>query len=140
MKTDTIVWNGQRDLLDFSDHFLSRLNTILMNKSRQSDRVKSSFHCAAIVWKNRRILAVGNNRRKSHPLQQQYQQNKEKIFLHAEADSIIKTMNRYGQEILSECSIFVMRTTRTGEIAESKPCSGCLKFINAMDIQSIFWS
>jgi deoxycytidylate deaminase len=61
-------------------------------------------------------------------------------FLHAEVDAIIKAINQWGQD-LSGTQLFVLRvTSKGGNVANSKPCAGCQKYIEASGISEIFWT
>ena len=116
-----------------------RLDRILIEASTRSDLVKSSRHASAIIYKGQ-ILSIGNNKRKSHPLMLRFNKDSPKIFLHAEIDAIIKTVNNHGIEILKDCTLYVLRTTKSGRIASSEPCVICKEIIKAFNIQQVFWS
>lgn len=105
-----------------------------------SGLVKSSRHAAAIVYK-KRILAIGHNSKiKTHPIEFKFQRHPGADFLHAEKDAIIRAMNRFGDEILRECSLYVLRVLKNGEIAGSKPCESCQEFIKAVKIKNVYWT
>jgi len=117
-----------------------RLNRILIEAAGKSDLVQSSRHAAAILLKGQ-ILAIGNNRRKSHPIMAKYdKENTKRIFLHAEVDAIIKTINLHGIEILSDVTLYVIRVTKGGNLGNSAPCIICQRVIKAMGIPQVFWS
>jgi tRNA(Arg) A34 adenosine deaminase TadA len=116
----------------------NRLTRILVDATEHSDMVKSSKHAAAILYKGQ-ILAIGNNKRKTHPLMSKFV-NGPKIFLHAEVDAIIRTVNNHGIEILSDCTLYVLRTTKSGRIAGSEPCNICKRIISSFNIPQTFWS
>lgn len=116
-----------------------RVYGVLIEKSRTAEVVKSSFHAAAIVYRNQ-IMLVGINRRKTHPIMAKYQKNKKKVYLHAEVDALVRFINMYGVELLPECSLYVLRTTKTGRVAESKPCDGCMNMIRALNVGKVFWT
>ena len=115
------------------------IHSLLERESRKSDGIKSSFHAACLVYK-KRIVGVGINKRKSHPMMTRHSPRRGQIYLHAEVDAIIKVINNFGVEILSECSLYVLRTTKTGIIASSKPCEGCQGHINHFGIKEVFWT
>lgn len=129
-----IVWATQSH-----DRIGDRVYDVLVRESRRADVVKSSYHAAAIVYRNQ-ILSVGLNRRKTHPVMAKYQKNEKRIFLHAEVDALIRFVNRYGMELLPDCSLYVLRTTKTGRVADSKPCSGCMSMIQAFRVGNVYWT
>lgn len=96
-------------------------------------------HAACIVYK-KQILSVGRNQLKTHPMMLKYQTDETKIYLHAEIDAIIKTINQYGTSILSRCDLYVLRITGGGNVGLSKPCRGCQKAIDAFKIKGVYWS
>ena len=96
-------------------------------------------HAAAIVYR-KQILSIGKNQLKTHPMMLRYQTDETKIYLHAEIDAIIKTINMYGTDILKRCDIYVMRLTGGGNVGMSKPCRGCQKAIDAFKIRGVFWT
>ena len=107
---------------------------------QHSDLVKSSRHAAAVVYK-KRILSIGHNSRiKTHPIEMKFQTRPGAIYLHAEKDAIIRAMNRFGDEILKECSLYVLRVFKNGEIGNSRPCESCQDFIKAVKIKHVYWT
>jgi len=118
-----------------------RLRSRLVWTARlKAECIGSSQHAAVVVYKKKKIIAVGWNKRKSHPLCVEYQPNPQRIYLHAEMDAIIKTINRHGPDMLPDCKLVVLRLTKGGRIAESKPCEGCMSLINAMNVGEVEWT
>lgn len=99
----------------------------------------TSRHSACVVYKGK-VLSWGVNKKKTHPLCVEYQPNPERCYLHAEMDAIIKTMNKHGQDILQECTLYVLRIGNSGIVRHSKPCEGCMNMINATQIKEVIWS
>ena len=116
-----------------------RVYEYLVEHSHNADLVKSSRHAAAIVYRSQ-IVSAGVNKRKSHPIMQRYQQNEERIYLHAEADALIRFMGMYGADLLPDCSLYVLRTTKSGRVASSKPCTGCMAMIEALNVGQVYWT
>jgi len=96
-----------------------------------------SRHCAAI-FKGNSVTAYGVNRDKTHPLCYYYGKNPEAIYLHAELDAIVKTLNRHGPSRLMGATIAVCRTTKDGKFANSKPCKGCQRAIDAFGLKVVY--
>ena len=110
--------------------------------ARRSVLIRHSKHAAAITYNNK-VLAVGESKYKTHPFQKKIQEqvgNKERIYLHAEVDAIIKVINKHGTDILKECELHVIRITKGGSVGCSKPCTGCQRAIDAFNIRRVVHS
>lgn len=115
----------------------SNIWSILEAHADHADMVRSSKHAAAIVYKGT-ILSIGRNQYKTHPIMKLYGRNDKAIYLHAEIDAIVRCINKYGSEILTKCSIYVLRSDKLGRISNSCPCEGCSRAINAFGIKKVF--
>jgi deoxycytidylate deaminase len=111
----------------------------LFDKIQDCEMVGCSKHAAAITYKGK-VLSIGKCQMKTHPIMLDYQSDEHKIYLHAEIDAIVKTINNHGSDILKHCDIYVMRLTRGGNIGNSKPCKGCQKAIDAFGFKNVFWT
>jgi len=106
----------------------------------RSARIKSSRHAAAVTRRGV-IISTGWNKLKSHPMQAKFASvagKPEAIFLHAETDAIIKTINKHGPEILTGCEMYIIRVTKNGRLAKSKPCISCLGLLNHFQINHVY--
>jgi tRNA(Arg) A34 adenosine deaminase TadA len=112
---------------------------LLAKKAVHAHMVRSSRHAAAIVYKGQ-VLGHGLNSLKTHPIMRKYGRNADAIYLHAELDAIVRTINTYGSDILSKSTLYVGRINKKGELAYSEPCSGCKKAIKAFDIKKVYHS
>lgn len=92
---------------------------------------------AAIVHKGK-IVAVGKNQTKTHPVAALYGKHEEAIYLHAEVDAINKAKKRLGS--LSKTELYVMRMKQDGTIGLSLPCEGCSRCIVAHNIPKVTYS
>lgn len=126
-----VTWSNQ--------HVNQKIFNMLIERSGDADIVKSSRHAAAVVYRGQ-VLSTGVNQRKTHPIMAKLQKNPERVFLHAEVDAIIRTINLHGVDILQDCAIYVLRTTKSGKVAGSQPCQGCQQFIDSVGIQHVYWS
>ena len=99
--------------------------------------VRRSKHSAAVVYKGK-IVSVGFNQLKTHPMMEKFNRNEKAIYLHAEIDAIIRAINLFGPDFLSKCDLYVLRLTREGTVANSKPCSGCQKAIDAFGFRKVY--
>lgn len=116
----------------------SKIFNLLKEEALKSDFIKHR-HAACLIYKGK-IISIGINRRKSHPLQKKFQTRPSRIYLHAEIDAIIKAINKHGTSILKDCELNVLRLTKAGKVGNSKPCLGCTKAIKAFGITKVNWT
>ena len=89
---------------------------------------------AAVVYRNR-IVSVGINSMKSHPLQAKYSKNEHAIFLHAEVAAIKNALREMDVDDLSKCELYIARVKKEKPFTKkfvwglSKPCAGCERAI-----------
>lgn len=93
--------------------------------------------CAAVVYRGR-IVAIGVNQDKTHPLARQYAKNEHADTLHAEVDAINRAAKKLNERQRRKSTVFVVRikcigNTQDGNSPEgyglAKPCSGCMGMI-----------
>lgn len=94
---------------------------------------------AAIVFRNK-VISIGANEYKTHPLMAQYTRNPDNNYLHAEVSAIAKALNILELEDFKRATLYVMRVNKAGEWALSKPCEGCSKAITAFQIGRVIYS
>lgn len=95
---------------------------------------------AAIIVKRNRLLGIGWNSRKTHPLQYAFSKSHLKISLHAEIDAIIDALRTHEEKDLNGASIFVARVLRNGSRAIAKPCPICQRALKAYGIRGIYYT
>ena len=89
---------------------------------------------AAVVYRNR-IISVGMNSMKSHPMAAKYGKNEHAIFLHAEVAAIKNALREMEVDDLSKCDIYITRVKKEKPFSKkfvwglSKPCPGCERAI-----------
>ena len=86
--------------------------------------------CALVVKKNR-VLSVGYNNPKTHPLAKTKMKQ-----LHAEMDAIIGCT----EEQLDGAELIVVRARRDNKIGMAKPCKACHDFIKLMGIKRVYYT
>ena len=100
---------------------------------------------AAIVYRNR-IVSVGMNSMKSHPLAAKYRKNPHAIFLHAEVAAIKNALREIEVDDLTKCDIYITRVKRPNQFTKkyvfglSKPCSGCQRAIAEFGIRRTIYT
>lgn len=92
---------------------------------------------AAIVKKGK-IVAIGKNQTKTHPVAALYGKHEKAIYLHAEVDAINKAKKHLGS--LSGTELYVMRMKQDGTIGLSLPCEGCSRCIVDNSIPKVNYS
>ena len=90
-----------------------------------------TYHLAAILRRNGRVVKVGENTDKTHPLfKRQYPDGTWASHMHAEMN--VLRFAEAGDEIE------VMRFTKCGHIRTmAKPCSRCMSYMNAIGIKRV---
>ena len=110
-----------------------------------AEPVRRSRLAAMLVYKND-VIAVGYNKKKTHPLAQRFQKHEEAIYLHAEIDCIKNALRIVEPEILQKCTMYVLRMKRpdrnpkTFVRAMSKPCCGCHHAIEQFGIKKVYYT
>lgn len=105
----------------------------------ETPRVFRSKHAALLCYKGR-VLSIGVNRYKTHPMMKRFSRHPDAVNLHAEIDCIVKAINRYGTEILKSSQLYVARVLDNGTLRSSCPCSGCRKAIEAFEISKVYYT
>lgn len=90
-------------------------------------------HAAAIYLGNR-LVGMGVNKMKSHPLQAKFGKNSEAIYIHAEIDAIRNALKRINLIDLENATLYVTKNKATN----SKPCSGCQRALAHYGITKVF--
>lgn len=122
--------------LNGKSHSDQRLTDLLLKQVEESDMVRSSRHAAAIFYKNR-LISLGNNLLKTHPIMLKAGRNEKALYLHAEIDALVRMPRGYDP---SDCSLYVLRLTKGGRVFNSCPCSGCMGYLLSIGLNDIYWS
>lgn len=94
---------------------------------------------AAIVYKNK-VIAIGTNQLKTHPIMIEFQRGPGAIFLHAEIDAINKARRKISDEKLSKSTLIVVRVRKDGSFGMAKPCRGCADCIDHFRINNVYYT
>lgn len=119
---------------DFSRHLAT-----LLEVARGVTPVSRSRHAAGMIYKNK-LLVVGTNKEKSHPIAAAYGRNPLANTLHAEVDCLVRWINRYGKEELVNCTMLVVRTLANGQPANSCPCIGCQRALVGFRVGRLYYT
>jgi len=111
----------------------------LAGKCRHNKRCKHF----SFIFKNKRLLSIGINSPKTHPLNLKYDYvNKEKhnisdiVGTHSEMRAVIKL----GLESYRGYSIVNTRVNRNRELDYSFPCNGCMQMIQELGFEKVFYT
>lgn len=98
---------------------------------------------AAIVYK-RKVVSIGFNQDKTHPMATKFQKNPLSNTLHAEVDAINKAKKILSKEQFEQATIVVARVKmnikREEILGLSKPCKGCSECIEAHKIRKVVYT
>ncbi len=84
----------------------------------------------AVIVQGGRFVAGGFNKKRSHPQSKSYSH-----FIHAELDALISYRN--GESSILGMDMYVMRITRGGSMATSKPCRECWILLKEAGLRSV---
>jgi deoxycytidylate deaminase len=107
--------------------------------------VRGARLSAMLVFKGK-IVSIGVNQYKSHPFAAKYAKNKDAIYLHAEADCILKASRKLTEAEMKKATLYVCRVkynaSSNGKIifGKAKPCDGCEDCIRAHGIKKVIYT
>lgn len=121
---------------------MHNMNTKLLIKTAKlahimcpTNRGLKSSHVAFLI-KSGKIIHIGWNKNKTHPINLKHPYHSYPIGLHSEVDCIIKS----GKEDLTGYEMIVIRVDKNGKLNNSRPCIGCQSVIKQFGIDTIWHS
>ena len=94
----------------------------------------------AVLVKNGKVIGVGFNKIKNHPMQQRF--DKVRGFsgtgIHAEIDCIRNAVRNFNDT--ENATMYIARVTKNNTLANSKPCKGCHAAILEFGISVIYYT
>ena len=99
----------------------------LARKASQKSPSKVKMGC--VIVKRKFVCPGWNYMEKSHPKSNSYDN-----YLHAEIHALIRFNNRSSVE---GADVYVYRETKTGELANSKPCSICMMALRESRVKRV---
>lgn len=121
-------------------------NKILDILFKIAETSNGQYKLACAITHRKTILAFGVNSFKTDPFQKKYANKEEKIYRHAEVDAIKRVHNKFGKDILSKSTLYIVRIRRPYKGAKhfvygiSAPCSGCSKAIKEFGIKKVIYT
>lgn len=104
-------------------------------KLHPTDKSLRTHHYAFILKQNK-IIKVGWNKKKTHPLTKKYSYHSGIVYIHAELDVILKMQ----KEDLSQYSLLSIRVMKNGNFGPAKPCLGCSALLKQVGISDIYFT
>lgn len=108
---------------------------MIKNIAKNINHSLRSKHAAILVEK-KKIISIGINKMKSHPVQKQFTRDPELAYIHAEVDCL-KSISKLN---VKRATLYVVRVNKNGNLAESCPCDGCKKLIQSIGISRLVYS
>jgi deoxycytidylate deaminase len=114
----------------------------LVAAANPSDNAKVS---AAIV-RNNKIISIGINSKKSHPMQARFGKNEESIYLHAEVAAIRNALREVSVDDLQKMEIYICRVKKPKPFSKkyvwglAKPCEGCQRAIAEFGLKRVVYT
>jgi len=106
----------------------------LAKLSEDNDVDLRCSHVSALYYK-KRLLSLGVNQTKTHPLSFRLSGLEHKKYLHAEINCLKNT----GGD-LRKSTLYVVRVDRNGRLAQSKPCKFCEGYIKERGVGRVVYS
>ena len=100
---------------------------------------------AAIVYRNK-IISIGMNSMKSHPMAAKYAKNNQAIFLHAEVSAIKNALREIEVDDFAKCDIYIARVKKEKPFTKkyvwglAKPCIGCQRAIREFGLRKVVYT
>jgi tRNA(Arg) A34 adenosine deaminase TadA len=120
-------------------------NRIFAHLEKLAKNSEYHFRLSSAVVDGNRIIASGQNRKKSHPFQAKYASNPDAIYLHAEIEAIKNALRCISVDELEGKDLYVCRLKKTGEGGSyehglARPCEGCRRAIATFGIRNVYYT
>jgi tRNA(Arg) A34 adenosine deaminase TadA len=119
---------------------------ILDKVAESIEPVANARIASAIVYRND-IVAIGTNKKKSHPFQRRFAKHDLAIYLHAEIDAIKNAMRHLSLGELAKSKMYISRIRYADSEPNptpdklirglARPCEGCMRAIATFDIKHV---
>lgn len=121
----------------------AKIKQLAINKATLNHGIRNQFKLAALMVHKGKVVAIGNNSYKTHPLQAKFQRKYGSVCLHAEIDCLKNAAREIGLDRLSKCKIVVARVKKVDGVyasALAKPCKGCERALVQFDVGECWFS
>ena len=122
-----------------------RIMDFLRRQAIDNEGASRAKLAAAVVLKGR-VISTGRNQYKSHPFAAQFSKNDEAIFLHAETNAIVNSLNHIDKEDLRKATLYIYRVKHPDNNKRkfinglAKPCKGCMRAIAEFDFKRVVYT
>jgi cytidine deaminase len=118
---------------------MTPIQTKLRAIAQEVEPVSRMRLAAAILYKNK-IVSIGTNKYKTHPVMKKFCKNPDAIFLHAEVDAIHKATKLLTLKQLEKATLVVVRVKQDGSSGLAKPCAGCQDCIDHYKLKEVVYT
>lgn len=96
----------------------------------------------AFIFKGSKLLTIGVNSKKTHPLAKHYKQYRFTEVQCAELNALIRLGALHkGKEIdFKRLTMVVVRIGKDGSFKYSKPCDGCVSMLKKFNFKKVYYS
>lgn len=102
--------------------------------SYMASQSKCRMKHGAVVVRGGRVLGIGVNKERNHPMIVSTNHIKDHCSVHAEIDAIRKARD------VSGATIYVARVNKRGQNRDSKPCKNCYDAMTELGIRKIIYT
>lgn len=107
--------------------------------AQTSEKVARCRVVAALVRRNK-ILAIGVNSYQSIKLARRFRKHELALSTHAEIAAIHSFLQKYDEQKLRGCTLYVCRILDDGTTVLAKPCRGCEAAIKKFGIKDVIYT
>jgi len=105
-------------------------------KIAQANGIQDLPRMAAVIYdKRNRLVSVGLNSRRTHPLAAKFGKHVEAICLHAEIAAIVN-----ARQCVEGMTMYIARVGSKNEPRLAKPCTGCQRALIAFKLKRVVWT
>jgi deoxycytidylate deaminase len=115
-------------------------------KVAEANDSETNVKFAAAIVKGNKIISIGFNSMKSHPLQARFGKNEEAIYFHAEIHAIKNALREITIDEFEKTDLYIARVKKPTSYTDkyvwglAKPCEGCKRAINEFGIRNVVYT
>ena len=115
-----------------SEKTIKKLINLMRTQTLDLVHDRNFKHCSVILRRSK-VIAVGFNERRTHPLAKKYGYRDD--FVHAELDAMLEV----PKNKIHNLDLVNFRFNSAGELRMAKPCEKCFPWVSAV-FRNIFYS
>lgn len=119
---------------------------VLTKLAQSKDESVSGARMFALIAKGNRVIAFGENQKKTHPFSARFRKNADAVEIHAETNAIQNALHSTSKRDLGKSTLYIVRVKRPAPHSDewiwgnAKPCIGCQKAIAQFGIKNVVYS